>query len=86
MALIKEQRRFHREIRARLIKAREEQGLSHEEVGRRMGVGGSRVKEYESGKYDPSLAALETWMDAVGREMGLVKKKDGAETPREEEK
>lgn len=53
-------------IAERLRRAREAQGVTQAEVGRRLGVAAGTVAAWESGAVEPSVGTLRRWAEAVG--------------------
>ena len=57
------------EIVRQIIQARAEQGLTQQELARRVGLPQSNISRLESGSYNPSLSFLKKVAAGLGREL-----------------
>ena len=57
-----------------LHKIRVEQGLSRKEVAELMQVCATNLKNWELGLNNPNLTNLESWVEALGYELELMKR------------
>lgn len=59
------------EVARALIAAREQSGLTQEEIAARMGTSQSAVSRMESGRARPSLASLDAFARAIGARLRI---------------
>ncbi|MDR3314695.1 MAG: helix-turn-helix domain-containing protein [Oscillospiraceae bacterium] len=57
------------DIVRQIVQARAEQGLTQQELARRVGLPQSNISRLESGSYNPSLAFLKKVADGLGKEL-----------------
>ena len=60
------------EIKQQLIKLRSEQGLSQDELAKKVGTKQSAISRLESGEYNPSIEFLGKIAAALGKELHIV--------------
>lgn len=57
---------------ARLKTARKDQGVTQKQLGARIGVGKSLIRNWECGIHLPSVPSLMAWAEALGFDLQLV--------------
>lgn len=60
------------EIKRQLIELRNEQGISQEELARKVGTKQSAISRLESGDYNPSVEFLSKVASALGKELHII--------------
>ena len=59
------------ELVSQFIAARNEEGLSQEDLAKRTGIARSNISRLESGNYNPSFAFIERIAKGLGREIHI---------------
>ena len=63
------------ELVSQFITARNEEGLSQEDLAKRTGIARSNISRLESGNYNPSLEFIERVAKGLGREIHIELRK-----------